>query len=75
MSRSNKRIQEIWFYLFIISFWKIVKSDILSAGNNWTPTNRFLITFDIWEFFESLSNNFKFHYILIELRVPCMKLY
>ena len=32
-----------------------------SAWNNWAPTSRIFMKFDIWLIFENLSRNFKFH--------------
>ena len=39
-------------------YWLYVR---LSVQNNSAPTERILIKFDIWNFFENLSRKFKFH--------------
>jgi hypothetical protein len=44
-----------------------------SACNNRALTERILMKFDIWGFFETLSRKFKFHLNLTRIRAPYMK--
>jgi hypothetical protein len=59
------QLYRLWFLGAFAKLRKAAVSFVISVrpstSNNWVPTKRIIITFDIWVFFQTLSRRFKFH--------------